>query len=310
MPLSSLIGAEALRLGFAAVGFASVGPCQTFDRFNAWLGRGFAGDMIYLAKYAALRADPRQVMPEAHSLIVVAARYPADQQIAPFSNYCRGRDYHDVLRVKLQQLASGLAAQSRVPLSARICVDSAPVLEREWAVRAGLGWIGRQGSLVNPEWGCTLFLGELLVNLDLTPSTPMPNKCGQCRRCVEACPTGAIQPDGLIDARRCIAGLTIEYNGKIPGDLQPLMGVSIFGCDRCTAVCPYNRSGTAAILPEFNPIGATMPTARECLAMSEADFQRRFRGTVVYRSGLTRLKRNALIAMQQDEGGRQKSDGV
>lgn len=307
MSLDSLIRKEASRLGFAAVGLASIGPCQTFDRFKNWLSRGYAGGLTYLARHADLRADPRQIMPEARSIIVVAARYPAEAQIQSFSNYARGRDYHDVLRSKLKQLARNLEAQSSVPFRSRICVDSAPVLEREWAVRAGLGWIGKQGSLVSPEWGCTLFLGALLVDLELAPSKPKPSKCGTCRRCVEACPTGAIQPDGLVDTRRCIACLTIEHKGEIPGDLRPLMGVSLFGCDRCTAVCPFNRVGVDAILPEFsclgrsasgeNPGGTPMPTAEQCLAMSEADFQQRFRGTAIYRSGLARLQRNAKVVI-------------
>ncbi|MBU0715403.1 MAG: tRNA epoxyqueuosine(34) reductase QueG [Verrucomicrobia bacterium] len=307
MPLPSLIREEASRLGFAAVGFAAIGPCQTYDRFKNWLNRGYAGGMTYLARHALLRADLRQIMPEARSIIVVAARYPADPTLSPFSNYCRGRDYHDILRGKLKQLARSLEVQSSIPLRSRICVDSAPVLEREWAVRAGLGWIGKQGSLVNPEWGCTLFLGELLVNLELAPSKPKPSKCGTCRRCVEACPTGAIQPDGLIDARRCIAYLTIEHKGEIPEDLHPLIGASLFGCDRCTVVCPFNPVGDTAILPEFsclgrsaaggNPVGTPMPTAEQCLTLSEADFQQRFRGTAVYRSGLACLKRNATVAM-------------
>ncbi|MFH1968949.1 MAG: tRNA epoxyqueuosine(34) reductase QueG [Verrucomicrobiota bacterium] len=297
MPLSSLIREEAARLGFSAVGFAMVGPCQTFARFQNWLNRGYAAGMDYLARHAELRLNPMLVAPEAKSVIVVAARYPATAQIQPFSNYARGRDYHNILRGKLKQLARSLEARSRVPLRSRICVDSAPVLEREWAVRAGLGWIGKQGSLVNPEWGCTLFLGELLVNLELAPSKPKPSKCGTCRRCVEACPTGAIQPDGLIDARRCIAYLTIEHKGKIPEDLRPFMGSSLFGCDRCTAVCPYNPAGDIAILPEFSSDDATMPTAEQCLVLSEADFKQRFHGTVVCRSGLARLKRNAAAAL-------------
>jgi len=297
MSLDSFIRHESAALGFAAIGFAAAGPCQTFDRFENWLNLGYAGGMTYLARHARLRTDPRQVMPEARSVIVVAARYPAESTISPFSNYARGRDYHAVLRAKLKQLARSIKVQSRTPLHARICVDSAPVLEREWAVRAGLGWIGKQGSLVNPDHGCTLFLGELLVNLDLTPSLPVPSRCGTCRRCLEACPTGAIQPDGLVDAQRCIAYLTIEHNGEIPEDLRARMGVSLFGCDRCTVVCPYNRSEDDAILPEFNPAGTTMPTAEQCLALSEVDFQQRFRGTAVYRSGLARLKRNAVATL-------------
>ncbi|MFH1477105.1 MAG: tRNA epoxyqueuosine(34) reductase QueG [Verrucomicrobiota bacterium] len=312
MPLSSFIREEASRLGFAAVGFAAVGPCRTFDRFQNWLSRGYAADMTYLSKYAFRRADPRQIMPEARSIVVVAARYPSDLTLSPFSNYCRGCDYHTILREKLKQLARSLEAQSSVPLRARICVDSSPVLEREWAVRAGLGWIGKQGSLVNPEWGCTLFLGELLVNLELAPSLPVPNRCGNCRRCVEACPTGAIQPDGLVDARRCIAYLTIEHQGEIPEELRPLMGASLFGCDRCTAVCPFNRIGDDAILSDFsclcrsasggNPADTPMPTVEQCLALDEAGFQQRFMGTAIYRSGLARLKRNATVALANHRG--------
>jgi len=307
MALESFIRAEALRLGFAAVGFAVPGPCRTFDRFRDWLGRGYAAQMDYLARRVELRRDPRLVLPEAQAVIVVAARYPADGHIRPFSNYARNADYHVVLRAKLKRLARAIAPRSPRPLVARICVDSAPVLEREWAVRAGLGWIGRQGSLVNPEWGCTLFLGELLVNLELAPSLPLPNKCGACRRCVEACPAGAIQPDGCVDARRCVAYLTIEHPGKIPEELHPFLGPSLFGCDRCTAGCPFNPAGDGAILPEFSCLGRSasggnlaanpMPSAEEFLAMSAAEFLEKFRGTAIYRSGLERLRRNAGIVL-------------
>lgn len=297
MSLDSFIRHESAALGFAAIGFAAAGCCQTCERFKTWLSLGYAGGMTYLARHVLLRADPRLIMPEARSIIVVAARYPAAPQIAPFSNYCRGRDYHAVLRSRLKRLAQTLAAAVPAPLVYRICVDSAPVLERAWAVRAGLGWIGKQGSLVHPEWGCTLFLGELLVNFELAPSLPVPNRCGNCRRCVDACPTGAIQSDGLVDARRCIAYLTIEHKGAIPEELRPFLGASLFGCDRCTSVCPYNRAEVDAILPELNPAGPPLPTAEQCLAMRAADFQKKFRGTAVYRSGLARLQRNAAVAM-------------
>lgn len=307
--MESLIQREAERLGFAAWGSVALSPSRTFDRFQAWLDRGYAAGMDYLERRADLRSNPRLIAPEARSIIVVAARYPAAAKamagrpatvgLLPFSNYARGRDYHEVLRAKLKKLARSLQAECPFPLRARICVDSAPVLEREWAVRAGLGWIGRQGSLVNRQWGTTLFLGELLVNLELasTVSAPAANNCGDCRKCVEACPTGAIQADGLVDARACIAYLTIEHDGEIPEELQPLMGERLFGCDRCTAVCPYNPEGKAAIMPEFNPANGSLPTAEQCLEMSENDFARRFRGTAVFRSGLQRLQRNATIAL-------------
>ncbi|MDD5679234.1 MAG: tRNA epoxyqueuosine(34) reductase QueG [Kiritimatiellae bacterium] len=298
MSLDSIICHESAALGFPAVGFAAVGPCQTFDRFENWLSRGYAVGMDYLARNVEWRSHPGLVAPEAKSVIVVAARYTAEPAGVSFSNYCRGRDYHAVLRSRLKRLAQTLsAAVLPAPFVCRICVDSAPVLEREWAVRAGLGWIGKQGSLVNPEWGCALFLGELFVNLELPPSMPVQSNCGNCRRCVDACPTGAIQPDGFVDARRCITYLTIEHKGAIPEDLRPFMGTSLFGCDRCTAACPYNRAGGEGILPEFNPAGPPMPTAEQCLAMDDNDFQQRFRGTAVYRSGLERLKRNAAVAI-------------
>lgn len=297
MAMESFIRREAGRLGFAAAGIAAVGPCRTFPIFTEWLKRGYSAGMDFLRRRAALRSNPRLVAPEAKSVIVVAARYPAEVRLRPFSNYVRGHDYHAVLRSKLKHLGHAIEAEAKQPVRFRICVDSAPVLEREWAVRAGLGWIGRQGSLVNPQWGCTLFLGELLVNLELAPSLPVTNRCGTCRKCVEACPTGAIQPDGLVDARRCIAYLTIEHQGEIPEALRPRMGQSIFGCDRCTAACPFNPAGDDAVLPEFNPAGASLPTAAQCLALSAADFERRFRGTAILRSGLEQLRRNARIAL-------------
>ncbi|MBI2438955.1 MAG: tRNA epoxyqueuosine(34) reductase QueG [Lentisphaerae bacterium] len=301
--MESLIQREAKRLGFAAVGIAALGPCQTFDRFQDWLELGYAADMGYLKRRAELRSHPMLVAPEARSAIVVAARYPATVPLQPFSNYALGKDYHAVLRSKLKQLVAVVKVKCGMHLCARICVDSAPVLEREWAVRAGLGWIGRQGSLVNAEWGTTVFLGELLVNLELQPTvlSPSPNNCDACRKCVEACPTGAIQPSGLVDARRCIAYLTIEHEGEIPEALRGLLGGSLFGCDRCTAVCPYNPTGDAAILPEFKVAGKPMPTAEQCLELSAADFRQRFRGTAIYRSGLSRLKRNATLAVMGHE---------
>ncbi|MBI2440544.1 MAG: tRNA epoxyqueuosine(34) reductase QueG [Lentisphaerae bacterium] len=298
-----LIQREAERLGFAACGIVTLGPARTFDRFQNWLELGYAAGMAYLQRRVELRSHPMLVAPEARAAIVVAARYPATVPLQPFSNYAVGKDYHAVLRARLKQLAAAIKANCPVKFWSRICVDSAPVLEREWAVRAGLGWIGRQGSLVNAEWGTTLFLGELLVNLELKPTVASgrPNKCGACRKCVEACPTGAIQPDGLVDARRCISYLTIEHEGEIPEALRGRLGGSLFGCDRCTVVCPYNPAGDAAILPEFKAAARPMPTAEQCLELSVSDFRQKFRDTAIYRSGLARLQRNAIIALAKSK---------
>lgn len=371
MRLESFIRQEAARLGFCAVGFAPAGPSRTFDRFREWLARGYAGDMLYLSRHTEMRSHPDQLLPGVKSLIVVAARYPAAPRARSWSAYAAGRDYHAILRGKLKELERAIRRESSVPLLARICVDSAPLLEREWACRAGLGWIGRQGSLVNPEHGCCLFLGELLVNLELAASPPVPDQCGDCRLCVAACPAGALQPDGFLDARRCIAYLTIEHKGEIPAELRPLIGASLFGCDRCTAVCPWNRKGTTkptpdpskegkglgreprpachreslagygksagadrgvvrhmpdfgenpirreikklpslegagvgslreenSILPELRGADEPLPSPEDCLAMTEDEFARRFAGTAVRRLGLKRLRRNAMVVIE------------
>ncbi len=297
MQLEVFIQEESKRLGFAAAGFAPAGSSRSLDRFRQWLARGYAGDMAYLSRQAAMRADPSLLAPGVKSLIVVAARYPSAKPPEHWSDYALGRDYHDVLRGKLKKLAAAIRGRVSVPLQARICVDSAPLPEREWACRAGLGWIGRQGSLVHPEHGCCLFLGELLVNLELAPSPPAPNQCGACRLCVEACPTGAIQADGSVDARRCIAYLTIEHQGEIPAALRSAVGSSLFGCDRCTAVCPWNRQDAQAGMPELRAADEPLPSPEACLAMTEPEFERRFAGTAVRRLGLARLRRNAEVAL-------------
>jgi epoxyqueuosine reductase len=283
-----------LRLGFAAVGVARVGKSTGYPEFERWLAAGCAADMDYLHRHRALRRDPCALLPEAQSVICVAARYPVNPHPgAGFSTYARGRDYHEVIRRKLRQLAGALAG--RLPaLRTRICVDSAPLLEREWAARAGIGWPGRQGQIVSPTHGACLLLGELLVSAELPPSEPVASRCGDCRRCVDACPTGAIGADGRVDARRCIAYLTIEHAGPIPPELAGRVSPALFGCDRCTAVCPWNPADPGSVMPELQP--ETMPDASEILAMDADAFQRRFTGTAVLRSGLERLRRNAGLA--------------
>ncbi len=299
MSLEAFIRAEAGRLGFAAAGIAAAGPSVTGARFRRWLDSGFAGGMEYLARHADLRDDPRRLMPGARALIVAAARYPGDKVPQPYAALARAGDYHAVLRDKLRRLARALAdvpGAPREPLRWRACVDSAPLAEREWAVRAGLGWIGRQGSLVHPRWGCTLVLGSLLVNWDLAPDVPLANGCGTCRRCLAACPAGAIRPGAVVDARRCIAYLTVEHRGEIPAARRPALGGALFGCDRCTAVCPFNPEPADGVLPELAPAGVR-PDAAACLALGPVEFARVFRGTTVYRSGLDRLRRNARLAL-------------
>jgi len=291
------IRAEAARLGFAAVGFAESGDAQGSDAFDNWLSRGYAAGMDYLHRHAPLRRNPASIAPETRTLIAVAARYPVNPAPADggFCMLARGRDYHDVLRGKLRQLAAFVKARTAARTT-RICVDSAPLPEREWARRAGLGWQGRQGQLVSPVAGTCAVLGFLLTDIALQPSAPIANQCGDCRRCVESCPSGAILPASQIDARRCLSYLTIEHRGEIPPARRSALGSALFGCDICTSVCPWNRKATAPVMPELEPAVTPLPDTAAIAAMTPGAFAARFNGTTVKRSGLDRLQRNAAIA--------------
>ncbi len=292
MNLRDFIQHKASELGFAAVGFAAAAASESYTRYQTWLQRGYAGEMHFMMRQAAARAHPARLLPSVKSLIMVAAHYAPASPASHWSGHVSARDYHSVLRAKLRQLAQAIHA--REPLQSRVCVDSAPLLEREWARRAGLGWIGKQGSLVHPQYGCGLLLGALLVDLELEPSASQPNQCGDCQLCLKACPAGALRPDGLLDARRCVAYLTIEHRSAIPPSLQPALGGMLFGCDRCTAICPWNKAGE--LMPELR--APAWPGPAECLALTAQDFERRFAETTVHRLGLARLQRNARIALQ------------
>jgi epoxyqueuosine reductase len=296
MRLEEDILAEARTLGFSAAGFARLGPAQSIETFECWANSLRSAEMAYLRRNLQMRADPRNLAPGAISVIVVAARYPVNRRPGEgFSTYARGLDYHGVLRGKLRRLEQFIRARAALSV-ARVCVDSAPLLEREWAVRAGIGWLGRQGQIVNPKLGCCLVLGELLVDLALQPASPMPDRCGTCRRCVDACPTGAVGEDRLLDARRCISCLTVEHHGEIPPDLRNAQGAALFGCDSCTAVCPWNRHGNDKVMPELDQ--REMPGPGEILAMTPEQFDARFRDTAVYRTGLEQLRQNAAAALE------------
>ena len=314
MGLEEDIIAAGRRLGFNAVGIAAAGPAQTIDRFRDWLAAGHAANMEYLKRAAVTRADPGRLLPNVRSIIVAAACYPANPDPGRgFSTYARGRDYHLVVRAKLTRLLTfinaGTGAAGKGPAAnpgqARVCVDASPLLEREWALRAGIGWRGRQNQVVNPEFGCCFVLGEILTDLDLSPSTPMAGGCGDCRRCVEACPTGALRPDGFLDARRCLSYLTVEHKADIPAGIAGSMGETLFGCDFCTAVCPRNRPGDEHVMPELR--GRALPDARTCLQMTEGEFKRQFKDTAVLRTGLPRLRRNAAVAAANARAGMRSS---
>lgn len=291
--LTSAIKEEALSLGFASVGFAKVGPSGSINEYNKWLAKGYAAEMQYLHRHAPLKTHPENVAPGVESIIAVAARYPTNSHPGKgFSTYARGLDYHDVLRKKLRVLTKFI--NSRQPLNVhRICIDSAPLLEREWAMRAGIGWQGKQGQLINPVAGSCFVLGFLLVDVALEPSALLENRCGDCRRCIDACPTGAALGESVVDARKCLSYLTIEPCADVTDNLA-ISGV-LFGCDCCTAVCPWNEHATSPIMQEFREIEPT-PSAQELQNWTDEDFKNRFKGTAVFRTGLAQLQRNASFA--------------
>ncbi len=295
MTLEQAIVAEAKNLGFDAVCFVPAGPSTTMALFDQWIESGYAASMDYLSRSRRLRADARNIESRARSIIVVSARYPTNPEPGGgISFLARGRDYHKVMLERLRKLAAAIFALRPTGL-VKPQVDSTPLPERELAIRAGIGWRGRQGQVISPTAGACIVLGELLVDFELQPTVPIPSQCGDCRLCIEACPTHAILPSGLVDARRCVSYLTVEYKGDFTPEMRSMIGTSLFGCDRCTAVCPWNQKATTPTLQGLEPM--PIPSPGEILQMSNADFRRRFDETSIRRLGLSRLQRNALAAL-------------
>ena len=256
--LTHLLREKANELGFDLVGAIPVSRSKTIDVYNSWLNKGYAGSMGYLERHAELKEDPRRLLPETMSLFALGFNYntvdPSSQtqnpEIGCISRYAWGDDYHQLIRSKLSKLENYLCHELNAGMLSRSFVDSGPVLEREIAQRAGLGWIGKHSNLINWEKGSWFFLAELLVDVPLEANLPFTRvDCGTCTICIEACPTEAIIADRTVDARRCISYLTIELKEAIPLELRPKMGNLIFGCDICQEVCPWNDSERPEVCP-------------------------------------------------------------
>lgn len=303
------IAQAARECGFELWGIAPALPLDDFSFYHDWAASGMAGPMGYLTDHrAALRQDPRHLLPSARSVLCVGKLYKT-QEITPgpghgrISSYAWGtEDYHDVLRRGLERMAALLKARWG-EFEHRVCVDTAPLLERAYARAAGLGWIGKNTCLINEPAGSWFFLGELLVSVEIHPATPPPGRCGTCRRCIDACPTtalvpgpGAPGPDWQLDARLCISTLTIEQRGPIEEELRPLMGEHLFGCDICQDVCPWNRRAPVSLEPGFQPANAA-PGLDELAAMTAEEFRARFRHTPVWRAKYQGLLRNVAVAL-------------
>ncbi|MGD8496483.1 MAG: tRNA epoxyqueuosine(34) reductase QueG [Gemmatimonadales bacterium] len=302
----------ALDLGFARVGFAPAAPPAHTRAYLAWLADGHHGEMAWMARPDAVRRrlDPAEALPGCRTIVVAALSYAPDRVRDETSGgsrpvvarYARGRDYHDWFEEKLDALADELHAIDP-GIAVKRYVDYGPVLERDHAQRAGLGWIGKNTMLIDPGLGSWLLLGELLTTLQIAPDDPFTaDRCGTCRRCIDACPTDAILEHRAIDARRCISYLTIELKGTIPPELRPAIGTRVFGCDICQEVCPWNADpapGDPGALIEGRPteIPALRAWAERLLAMDAEEYRGTYRGTPLARPGRDAMLRNLCVGL-------------
>ena len=275
---------------FDAWGVARIEPIdEEIAHLRKWLESGYAGEMRYMHNNLHLRANPKELLPEAKSMIMVLMNYyprqwqPADRpQIAA---YAYGNDYHHIVKSKLTELAEEI--NKVAPHKYAVFCDSAPVLERYWAARAGLGWIGKNGMLVNPKLGTFTFIGTLITSLDLEPRGEMENRCGTCRKCIDTCPTGAII-DKTIDARKCLSYQTIEKRGEVDNELIEVAGNTLYGCDRCQLACPWNRFAHPHKHPELEPIEGIFEI--DWASMSRSEFNRKLKFSPMQRAGLKKIK--------------------
>ncbi|HXD07810.1 MAG TPA: tRNA epoxyqueuosine(34) reductase QueG [Burkholderiaceae bacterium] len=303
----------ARELGFSQIGVADVDLGEAEAGLAAWLSRGFHGSMAYMAAHGMKRARPAELVPGTVSVITARMNYlgashpPQWQRVefdrlarpgdAAVSLYARGRDYHKVMRARLQKLADRLA-DALGPFGHRVFTDSAPVLEVELAARSGQGWRGKHTLLLNREAGSMFFLGEIYVDLKLPRTAPAGEHCGSCRACIDVCPTQAIVGERRLDARRCISYLTIEHRGSIPQELRAAIGNRIYGCDDCQLVCPWNKFAQRASLPDFDVReGFDAPTLIGLWGWSEAEFLKRTEGSAIRRIGFQMWRRNLAVAL-------------
>ena len=306
MPLETEIKAEALKLGFVVCGIARSAQPEAYPAYTDWIEEGCHAGMAFLARPESLkaRANPDILLPGSRSILCVGLPYPAPMPPEAGAQPKRGLiaayallpDYHAVMTAKLNQLSACLPKLAGRAVNARACVDSAPILEKDFARRAGLGWVGRNSLLSASGFGSYLFLGELLTDLELSPDAPLPgDPCRNCHLCVEACPTQALRPNRSVDARRCLSYLSIEHHGAIPEELRPELGPRVFGCDTCQSVCPLNtavrQASTAPALISAHP------DLLEEFGFAEADWKARYMGTPVLRARYHGYRRNLAIAL-------------
>ena len=308
LTLTQQIQARANELGFELVGITPAGHSETIARYRQWIENGYAGKMHYLEKHLSLKTDVRQLLAEAKSVISLAMNYytfdppkalAEDPGRGQISRYAWGDDYHELIRKRLLDLVEFIKQTAEDELKTRVCVDTAPVIEREYAQKAGIGWIGKNTNLIHWRSGSWYFLSEVLVNIALESETlPLRGSCGTCTRCIDECPTDAIIEPNLLDSRLCISYLTIELKGSIPEQLRPKMGNLIFGCDICQEVCPWNSKAIPTPEPAFHPReGNLAPKLLSLINMTQQEFSRRFKGSPIKRAKRRGFLRNVLVAI-------------
>ena len=308
MPLTDDLKRRAIDGGFDLVGVAASGTADSAPALERWLDLDMHGEMAYMARTRAVRRDPDELLPGCRSVVAAAmsyrtsqpdsTSYAADDGRVWVSRYAWGRDYHRILKKKLVKLGRWLVEQ-RPGARWRATVDTAPVLEREWAARAGLGWIGKNTMLLDRELGSELFLGLLLTDVELTPDRPRPEHCGKCTACLDACPTQAFPEPRILDARRCVGYLTVEHHSEVAGSLRAGVANMVAGCDICQEVCPWTRRAPADLHPEFAPApGRLRPRLAELEVLDESGFREWRLGSALNRISFEQFRRNLRIARE------------
>ena len=286
---------EAAREGFLRTGIAAAGRPPRFDRFERWIAEGRHAGMRYLEETAAVRASPDEILAGAKSVVCLSAAHATEPRVASdgarIARYAAGADYHGTLRERAVRVAETVAARVGGGFRWRVCVDSTPIAERSFAAAAGIGWIGKNGCLIDPERGSFLLLTEIVTDLALPPDDPVAERCGSCVRCLDACPTSAFVAPGILDARRCLAYWTIEHRGPLPESVRQAVGDRVFGCDDCQDACPWNH-------PLSEPVSEGVPTRAEWVSMGRGEWRRRFGATALNRAGRRGLQRNAAASLE------------
>jgi epoxyqueuosine reductase len=304
---------KARELGFDLCGVAPAGDLLELTFFQTWLARGYAGEMAYLHRSAGERADVRRVLPSAQSVIVTGTIYntnvpysteSADPDRAHIARYAWGDDYHDVIAARLDALLAWMRGQSPEPFDARAYVDTGPVQERVYAQHAGVGWIGKNTCVINPDVGSWIFLAEIICSLPLEVDEPALDQCGTCTLCIDACPTRALVAPGVLDSTRCISYLTIEQRGPIPGEFTRAVGSHVYGCDVCQEVCPWNQIAPSSGDPAWQPRPVWRDTTVSALAaMSDGELRHAMRGSAMKRTKVSGMRRNLAVLQRRTGSG-------